>query len=85
MPIRQKLEDAAVLLPDEVDLLMKVFAATAVDGETDDDREKRASRIIANYQLGIRDEKELIDRANGCRVRRSKRPSPRRLFPGRRR
>jgi len=61
VPIRQKLEDAAVLLPDEVDLLMKVFAATEVDGETDDDREKRASRIIANYQLGIRDEKELID------------------------
>ncbi len=61
MPIRQKLEDAAVLLPDEVDLLMKVFAATAADGETADDKERRASRIIANYQLGIRDEKELVE------------------------
>ncbi|HEV2505957.1 MAG TPA: hypothetical protein VGV39_22965 [Mesorhizobium sp.] len=61
MPIRQKLEDAAILLPDEVDLLTKVFAATSVQGETDADREKRASRIIANYQLGIRDETELAE------------------------
>lgn len=60
MPIRRKLEDAAVFQPEEVDLLIKVFAETSVEGETNDDREHRASRIIANYQLGIRDESELI-------------------------
>lgn len=61
MPIRRKLEDAAILLPHEVDLLTKVFNATSVKGETDAQRESRASRIIANYQLGIRDEAELIE------------------------
>lgn len=60
MPIRQKLEDVAILQPDEIDLLTKVFAATYSENETARDREERASRIIANYQLGIRDEAELI-------------------------
>lgn len=60
MPIRQKLEDIAILQPDEIDLLTKVFAATCIENETAQDREERASRIIANYQLGIRNEAELI-------------------------
>ncbi|MFE0014683.1 hypothetical protein ACFWXH_07560 [Mesorhizobium sp. NPDC059054] len=61
MPIRRKLEDAAVFQPAEVALLSRIFAETTIEGETHEDREQRASRIIANYQLGIRDEKELIE------------------------
>lgn len=60
MPIRQKLEDVAILQPDEIDFLIRVFVATCVENETAQDREERASRIIANYQLGIREEAELI-------------------------
>lgn len=61
MPIRKKLEDASVFRPVEIELLSRIFAETSVEGESAEDRERRASRIIANYQLGIRDEKELIE------------------------
>lgn len=61
MPLQRKSEYVVVLSPDEVELLTKVFVATSVEGELDGERENRASRIIANYQLGISDEKELID------------------------
>ncbi|MCG7508263.1 hypothetical protein [Mesorhizobium retamae] len=61
MPIRKKLEDASVFRPAEIELLSRIFAETAIEGESAEERESRASRIIANYQLGIRDEKELIE------------------------
>lgn len=61
MPLQRKFEDGVVLSPEEVELLTKVFVATSVEGESDGERENRASRIIANYQLGISNEKELVD------------------------
>ncbi|WP_379071719.1 hypothetical protein ACHMW4_30160 [Mesorhizobium sp. UC22_110] len=61
MPMRQLLEGAGVFQPEEVALLTRVFDATCRKFENVSDREQRASRIIANYQLGIRDEAELIE------------------------
>lgn len=61
MPMRQKLEEAGVFQPEEMDLLTRVFEATCPRFENVSDREQRASRIIANYQLGIHDEGELIE------------------------
>ncbi|MCG7508262.1 hypothetical protein [Mesorhizobium retamae] len=61
MPMRQKLEEAGVLQPEEIALLTRVYEATCRKFENNSDREQRASRIIANYQLGIRDEDELIE------------------------
>ncbi|MDG4880021.1 hypothetical protein P9236_01500 [Mesorhizobium sp. WSM4884] len=45
--------------PTEVALLCRVFDRGRSINETDADREKRASRIIAYYQTGITDETEL--------------------------
>jgi hypothetical protein len=59
--MRQMLERAGVFQPEEVALLIRVFDATSRKLENVSDREQRASRIIANYQLGIRDEAELIE------------------------
>ncbi|PLP58999.1 hypothetical protein CYK37_10845 [Mesorhizobium loti] len=61
MPMAQLLEAAGVFQPEEMALLTRVFVATCRKLENNCDREQRASRIIANYQLGIRDEAELIE------------------------
>lgn len=59
MPIRSKAVDAGVFSPDQLDLLARVFAATAERGEGDEGREARASRIIAYFIAGVTDEDEL--------------------------
>lgn len=59
MPLRRKAEEAGILRPSELDLLGRVFDATAIEGEDDKAREARASRILAYYLMGIRDEAEL--------------------------
>lgn len=67
MPMRKLLGEAAVFQPEEIDFLTKVFDATMFDGEDEAERENRASRIIANYQIGIRDEAELIELSTASR------------------
>lgn len=59
MPLRRKAEEAGIIRPIELELLGRVFADTAVSGETEQAREERASRILAYYQAGISDEAEL--------------------------
>lgn len=59
MPMREMLKNAGVLDPEEIGLLTRVYEATCRQFENNSDREQRAARIIANYQLGIRDEAEL--------------------------
>lgn len=59
MPIRKAATDA--FGPDEIAMFWRVFDAMKVAGESEADAEHRASRIIANYEAGIRDEKELLE------------------------
>lgn len=47
--------------PDETAMLGRVFDNGGVDGETAEQKEARASRIIANYMAGITDEAELME------------------------
>ncbi|WEX09513.1 hypothetical protein [Chelativorans sp. AA-79] len=60
MPYRRKAKEAGILNPVEVELLGRVFDTTAVPGETEHDRETRASRILGYYLAGITDEEELV-------------------------
>ena len=60
MPLRRKAQEAGiVLLPADLELLARVFEGTVIPGEEEGAREQRASRILAYYQMGIRDETEL--------------------------
>jgi hypothetical protein len=59
--IERKSKQVGVFSPSEVALLGRVFERTAVDSETDEAREDRASRIIANYKAGITDEDKLVE------------------------
>lgn len=63
MPIRQKLEEAGVFKPAEIEMLVRVFDATCPKFENVCDRQQRAARIIAQYQAGLRDEAELTELA----------------------
>lgn len=47
--------------PEETAMLGRVFDRGSVEGETAEQKEARASRIIANYMAGITDEAELIE------------------------
>jgi hypothetical protein len=47
--------------PDETAMLGRVYENGNIEGETADQKEARASRIIANYMAGITDEAELIE------------------------
>ena len=47
--------------PDETAMLGRVYANGNVEGENTEQKEARASRIIANYMAGITDEAELIE------------------------
>jgi hypothetical protein len=60
MPIRKAAETSA-FGPDEIAMFWRVFSAMKVERESEADAEHRASRIIANYEAGIRDEKELLE------------------------
>lgn len=59
MPIRSKAAEAGVIGPTDLELLGRVFQDTAAPGESDLDRETRASRIIAYFTAGVTDETEL--------------------------
>jgi hypothetical protein len=61
MPIKRAIDrSGGVFTPDELFLLQRVFNQLSKPGDADDVRDGLASRIIANFQAGIRDEKELM-------------------------
>ncbi|AZO15639.1 MULTISPECIES: hypothetical protein [unclassified Mesorhizobium] len=47
--------------PDETAMLGRVYENGSIEGETTEQKEARASRILANYMAGITDEAELIE------------------------
>lgn len=59
MPITRLSKGA--FLPDEVNFLGRVLELGAHVNETEEQRERRALRIIANYMAGIIDERELAE------------------------
>ncbi|WP_189476338.1 MULTISPECIES: hypothetical protein [unclassified Mesorhizobium] len=59
MPITRLSKGA--FLPDEVTFLGRVLELGAGADETEEQRERRALRIIANYMAGITDERELAE------------------------
>ncbi|MBZ9758147.1 hypothetical protein LB524_22925 [Mesorhizobium sp. ESP6-5] len=60
MPIYQKATEAGVFESSEVALIGRVFEKLKTEGQSPEHRRALASRIIANYQAGIRDEEELM-------------------------
>lgn len=52
-------QDMRVFRPTELELLGRVFEATSFPEEDEQQREDRASRILAYYMLGITEEVEL--------------------------
>lgn len=63
MPLRKKAAEAGIVLPVELELLGRVFDRTTVSGESEREREARASRILGYFQAGVRDEDELCQLA----------------------
>ena len=61
MPIRRKAVDAGIFDRAELALLGRVFdQLKLVDAQSPDAQGRLASRIIANYMAGIKDEAELV-------------------------
>ncbi|MDX8448303.1 hypothetical protein [Mesorhizobium captivum] len=60
MPIYQKAKEAGIFDSSEVALLGRVFDRLKEEHQSQQRREALASRVIANYQTGIRDEDELV-------------------------
>ncbi|TPM31471.1 hypothetical protein [Mesorhizobium sp. B2-3-4] len=60
MPMRQEALVAGNFTPSEVEFLGRVFDQLKVEGQSQADRDLLASRIIANYMAGVRDEAELV-------------------------
>ena len=60
MPIRKKATEAGIFDPSEVALLGRVFERLRLDNQSPEARDAIASRIIANYMAGIKDEAELV-------------------------
>ena len=60
MPIRTKANEAGIFDPSELALLGRVFEQLKLQGQSPEARDAIASRIIANYMAGIKDEAELV-------------------------
>ncbi|WP_136622744.1 MULTISPECIES: hypothetical protein [Mesorhizobium] len=61
MPIRRKAVDAGIFDRAELALLGRVFdQLKLVDDQSPDAQGRLASRIIANYMAGIKDEADLV-------------------------
>lgn len=60
MPARTKAIEAGIFEEAELELLSRVMEKSSKPGETAEEREHRASRIISYYQTGITDEDELV-------------------------
>jgi hypothetical protein len=59
MPIRRKATEAGVFQPADLGMLSRVFDATAVLGETEEEREVRAAKILRHFEEGMTDEATL--------------------------
>ena len=60
MPIRRKATEAGIFDAAELALLGRVFEYLRNDNQSPEARDAIASRIIANYMAGIKDEAELV-------------------------
>lgn len=60
MAIRQRALEAEIFDPEELEILARVFDRLKNVGQTTEQREALASRIIANFMAGIVDENELV-------------------------
>lgn len=60
MPMQTKANEAGIFNPSEVALLGRVFEHLRLDNQSPEARDAIASRIIANYMAGIKDEAELV-------------------------
>ena len=60
MPIYQRAKEAGIFRSSEVALLGRVFDKLKDEHQSEARREALASRVIANYEAGIRDEAELL-------------------------
>jgi hypothetical protein len=59
VPLYRKAEEAGIIQPAQLALLARVFQTTSHAGESDAEREARASRILGYHLAGIEDENEL--------------------------
>ena len=60
MPVRSKAIEAGIFRQEELELLSRVMTRSARDGEDEEQRSARASRIIGYFQMGVADEDELV-------------------------
>ncbi|MDX8438367.1 hypothetical protein [Mesorhizobium australafricanum] len=60
MPIYKMAEDAGIFSSSDLALLGRVFDKLKSEHQSVERREALASRVLANYQAGIRDEDELL-------------------------
>ena len=60
MPVRSKAMEAGIMNPAELAMLGRAFRRSAVAGETERQREARASRVLGYFMAGISDEDELV-------------------------
>lgn len=61
MPIKRAIEHSGgVFTPEDLKLLQRVFEMASNPEYDDEQRDRCASRIVANFEAGIRDENELI-------------------------
>jgi hypothetical protein len=60
MPINQRAKEAGVFSSSDVAMLGRVFDKLKNENQSPERREALASRLMANYLAGIRDEDELL-------------------------
>ncbi|TPJ31506.1 hypothetical protein FJ425_00875 [Mesorhizobium sp. B2-7-2] len=60
MPIRQRAREAGIFSSSDLELLGRVFDKLKVEHQSPERREALASRLLANYLAGIREEAELL-------------------------
>ncbi|RWL45312.1 MAG: hypothetical protein EOR60_15330 [Mesorhizobium sp.] len=60
MPIYRRAKEAGVLSSSDVALLGRVFDKLKNEHQSPERREALASRLLANYLAGLRDEDELL-------------------------
>ncbi|UCI10204.1 hypothetical protein FJ974_14990 [Mesorhizobium sp. B1-1-8] len=60
MPIRRRASEVGIFDASELALLGRVFDRLLLDNKSAGERDAIASRIIANYMAGIKDEAELL-------------------------
>jgi len=60
LPIHQRAKEAGIFSPSEVALLGRAFERLKDERQSPDQRDALASRLLANYLAGIRDEAELV-------------------------